>query len=60
MLGFHGGARKSGGDGQSWSQLLEVGAGTDGDVQGCQRLIKAWREEIEGLGKQNQTEIRYL
>lgn len=49
MLGFQWGARKRGGDGQSWSQLLEVGAGTDGDVQGCQRPIKAWREE-RGFG----------
>lgn len=47
MLGFQWGPEKTGkwGDGQSWSQLLKVGAGTKGDRQGFQRPIKAWREE---------------
>lgn len=60
-MGIIKGVGKSGRDGQSWSQLLEVGAGTNGDVQGCQRPITAWREETtEGLGQHNQTEIRHL
>lgn len=34
--------------------MLKVGAGTEGDLQGLQRPVKAWREEREDLGKQNQ------
>ena len=37
--------RTDGGGGQGWSWMLQVGAGTEGDLQGLQKPIDAWREE---------------
>lgn len=32
------------GGGQGWSWMLQVGAGTKGDLQGLQKPVDAWRE----------------
>lgn len=40
-----------------WPELvlmLQVAAGTEGELQGLEKPIKAWREERENLGNQNQ------
>lgn len=49
-----------GGGGQGWSWMLQVGAGTEGDLQGLQKPIDAWREEREDLEKQNQTDCTFV
>lgn len=52
--------RTDGGGGQGWSWMLQVGAGAEGDLQGLQKPIDAWREEREDLEKQNQTDCTFV